>query len=451
MILVEPFARRIVPEAKNDGYTDKEPAMRLSKGRAWGARVLASLVGLAFLVRLGAILLPQVNIIDLPWHMKWLHELLIGNWQALYFPGALSRAPGEWGLDVLIPKSPLFYFVAAPLAILPWSLEDSVMAFACLLDVSLMIFCYWLMASYAREFGGWRAGLWAAFAYAVNPLSFRSLAYGILPTILAQWLTVASFALLVVIASRLLASGRHQRALARIRGSLFLFFVSLAASLVAFPTIAVFNTLILGILALAWLWRRLPQTRRLGWIVAGTTVAAWALALVSYYGQYVSILITTTIPDLLNPASASAQSSNATPADTAPSATPSTVHWSSPVDLLGWTAGYLTSLIPLLAGLAGLGLLWWANRKSPRLSALSAVTGAWIVILPVFLVVNYKVDMIGKHLFFTVVPLSLGSGIFFGRLLQRGSRARLFCLLVASTLAWTALAFWVQRLVQASG
>ena len=31
--------------------------------------------------------LPQTVIIDLPWHMKWLHELLAGHWESLYFPG----------------------------------------------------------------------------------------------------------------------------------------------------------------------------------------------------------------------------------------------------------------------------------------------------------------------------------------------------------------------------
>jgi len=111
-------------------------------------------------------------------------------------------------------------------------------------------------------------------------------------------------------------------------------------------------------------------------------------------------------------------------------------------------------MIPLLAGLAGLAglaLLWWAKRKSPGLSALSAVTGAWMLVLPVFLVVNYKVVMIGKHLFFTVVPLSLGVGIFFLQLAQRGGKARLFCFLSAGVLDSTALLFWVQRFVQASG
>jgi hypothetical protein len=436
MVLVEAFARRIVP------------------GAIWGARAIAGLVGLAFMVRLVAVLLPQVNIIDLPWHMKWLRELLIGDWQALYLPGALSRVPREWGLDVLIPKSPLFYFVAAPLAVLPWNLQDSVKVFACLLDVTLMLFCYWLLARYAPALGGWRAGLWAAFAYAFNPLSFRSLAYGILPTILAQWLTVASFALLIAIASRMLTVGGLADEPPRIRGLLFLFFVTLAASLVAFPTIAVFNTMILGILCIVWLWKRLPRTRRLAWTVGGTVVAAWALALVSYYGQYVSILLTTTLPDLLNPSSASAQGTAAAATDVAPSATPSVLHWAGPLDLLGWTASYETSLIPLLAGLAGLGVLWWAKSRSksmsPGLAALSAITGAWMVVLPVFMIINYKVDMIGKHLFFTVVPLSLGAGIFFWNLVKRGGAARLYCLLAASALAWTAIAFWVQRLVQAS-
>jgi hypothetical protein len=73
-----------------------------------------------------------------------------------------------------------------------------------------------------------------------------------------------------------------------------------------------------------------------------------------------------------------------------------------------------------------------------------------MVVLPLFMAVNYKVDMIGKHLFFTVVPLSLGCGIFFWNLVKRRGMARLFCLLAGGALAWTAIAFWVQRLVQAS-
>jgi hypothetical protein len=439
LVLVEPIARRISG----------------APGARWGARVLASMIAVAFLVRFGAANLPQVNIIDLPWHMKWLRELLIGNWQALYFPGQLSQVPREWGLAVLIPKSPLFYFVAAPLAVLPWSLETSVKAFACLLDVSLMGFCYWLLARYAPALGGWRAGLWAAFAYACNPLSYRALAYGILPTILAQWLTVASFTVLLALASRIITASPDAQERPRIRGLLFGLFILLAASLVAFPTIAVFNTFVLGLLALYWLWRKhlptlstqhsaLSTQKRLGWTVVGVTAAAWALALVSYYGQYVAILINTTLPALLNPQAAAAEG-----VDTTAQAT-STVDWSGPLDLLGWTAGYMTSLIPLLSGLAGLALLWWAVRKGPRMALFSALMGAWMLILPVFMVANYKVDMIGKHIFYTVFPLSVGAGIFLWGLARRGGAVRWFAYLSAGALAWTALAFWAQRLVQAS-
>jgi len=428
LVLVEPLARRV----------SRAPGARR------GARVLASMIAAAFLVRFGAANLPQINIIDLPWHMKWLRELLIGNWQALYFPGQLSQVPREWGLAVLIPKSPLFYFVAAPLAILPWSLETSVKAFTCLLDVSLMGFCYWLLARYAPVLGGWRAGLWAAFAYACNPLSYRALAYGILPTILAQWLTVASFTVLLALGSRMLLAQLDTQERPHIRGLLFGLFILLAASLVAFPTIAVFNTFVLGLLALFWLWRKRPKPKRLGWTVVGVTTAAWALAMVSYYGQYVVILINTTLPALLNPQAAAAEGVDTT----AQSA--STVHWSGPLDLLGWTAGYMTSLIPLLSGLAGLALLWWAGAKGPRMALFSALMGAWLLILPVFMIANYKVDMIGKHIFYTVFPLSLGAGIFLWGLARRGGAVRWFAYLSAGALAWTALAFWVQRLVQAS-
>ena len=69
--------------------------------------------------------LPQSVIVDMPYHMKWLNTLLTGDWQSLYFPGGLSAVPREWGMELLIPKSPLFYFAFAPLSILPFDLETS--------------------------------------------------------------------------------------------------------------------------------------------------------------------------------------------------------------------------------------------------------------------------------------------------------------------------------------
>ena len=81
---------------------------------------------------------------------------------------------------------------------------------------------------------------------------------------------------------------------------------------------------------------------------------------------------------------------------------------------------------------------------------LAWLTTAWISVLFIFFAVNYRVDMIGKHLFYTIVPLSLGLGIFCWGLVRRGGAARLLAVLTAGALAWTALAFWVARLVSAS-
>jgi hypothetical protein len=424
LILAEPLARRLTPETRR------------------GARAVAVLMAAAFLVRFGLMALPQTVIIDLPWHMKWLHELLAGHWESLYFPGALSSVPAEWGLSVLIPKSPLFYFVAAPLAVLPWDLDVSVKALVCLLEVSTILFCYGLLARFAPTLGGWRAGWWAGFACAVNPLGYRALAYGILPTILAQWLTVAFFTLLLVWAARRFA--RAGRSLTGPAGALLLLVLLFAASLVAFPTIAVFNTWVVGLLALVWLRGRY---RWLGAPVLGLIAAAWVTALIAYYGIYVSEFVNTTLPEILAGPPVAAQGSAPPP--------PSTVHWTGPLDLLGWTVQYLVSLIPLLGGLAGLGLLWTsraagaADRVRPE-RLLAWLTAAWISVLFIFFVVNYRVDMIGKHLFYTIVPLSLGLGIFLWLLVRRGGAARLLVALTAGALAWTALAFWVARLVSAS-
>ena len=58
--------------------------------------------------------------------------------------------------------------------------------------------------------------------------------------------------------------------------------------------------------------------------------------------------------------------------------------------------------------------------------------------------------MIGKHLFYTMVPLSLGAGSSSGSWPGAARAARLLAACSPGALAWTALAFWIARLVQAS-
>ncbi len=440
LVISEAGLRRIVPAAGNE------------------ARWAAAIFALAFAVRFGGMALPQSVIIDMPYHLKWIHELLAGNLTALTDPhGGLNQPPREWGLAVIIPKSPLFYFVATPLALLPGSLDTAIKGFVCLLDAGTALICYGLLARYERV-GGGRAGLGAAVVYATTPLTFRALAYGILPTILAQWLSLAAF--VAVIAGPWAGepgAGTRQARLPQhvLRFTFYVFFILLlAAALVAFPTIAVFDTWVIGGVALTRLVRRRLWA---GLGLLGSLAGAWVVAIAVYYGPYISDLINHTLPQMLGPRPAGAA---ATPGG-------STVHWSGPLDLLGWTAGYLVSLLPLLLGLTGLALLRLDGRRAAgggadteapiqratrnaQRATLSTLLAWWVAILPIFVVVNYRVDMIGKHLFYTMVPLALGSGIVLAALWQRGGWARWAAGLLSSTLAWTALVFWIERLVRAS-
>src|SRR5204863_40780 len=130
-------------------------------------RVLAMSLALAFVLRYGGMALPQSVIIDMPWHMKWLRTLLAGDWQSLYFPGGLSSVPREWGLDLLIPKSPLFYFAASPLGFLPFDLDTLVKWLICFIDSTLVFAAFWLIL---RVGGAKWAAVLAYYGLYVSPV-----------------------------------------------------------------------------------------------------------------------------------------------------------------------------------------------------------------------------------------------------------------------------------------
>ncbi|HYP20465.1 MAG TPA: hypothetical protein VEY08_10355, partial [Chloroflexia bacterium] len=236
------------------------------------AQGLALCLALAFGVRYGGMALPQSVIIDMPWHMKWLRTLLAGDWQSLYFPGGLSSVPREWGLEVLIPKSPLFYFAFAPLNLLPFDLETSAKWLTCLLDSTIVIVVFWLVL---RAGGGRTSAVMGAALYAFMPLAFRAFAYGSLPTIFAQWLAVGTLVAFVAL------SGRQGRWMSWLAATLLA-----ALALVAFPTVAVFLTMVA--LASVALWWLMARPRKVECRVPLALLGAWLLAMWGYYGLYVS-------------------------------------------------------------------------------------------------------------------------------------------------------------------
>jgi hypothetical protein len=165
-------------------------------------------------------------------------------------------------------------------------------------------------------------------------------------------------------------------------------------------------------------------------------VVAWVLAVVAYYGLYISPVL----------ASASAL--------LAPKEGGSTVRWPGGfLELLSWTADYVVTTLPTLMAAIGVLLLVVGRQKHSRTvvrnSALWLVL-IWLGIGPLFLLANYKVDMIGKHLFFVMVPVAVTGGIAMWGLARHGRWGAMLAGLALGAVAWQGLIFWIGRLVGAS-
>ena len=401
-----------------------EMILRVRAGRmsALQCRMLALALAGAFLLRFGGMGLPQSVIIDMPWHMKWLGTLLTGDWAALYLPGGgLNNVPAEWGLQVVIPKSPLFYVAFAPLSILPFDLEQSAKWLICLLDASLVLAVFRL--SLAVQARVW-AGVAGAWLYAVMPLAFRAFAYGILPTILAQWLATALFLAIVLVGVR------------RWRPLEWVALVGLALlAFLSFPTVALFASLVAAGYAVGVaLWRGAGGSVATICKLATVLAAGWLLAIVLYYGLYIS------------PVLASAQALLAPRAGQG-----STVRWPGGlIELVASTGDYVVTVLPALLAVAGLALLFVASKRTPEQRRALLLLTLWLAIGPVFVLVNYKMDMIGKHLFFTMLPVALAGGILLFSLGRGGRWRAMLAALVFAVIGWQGLVFWVERLVRAS-
>jgi hypothetical protein len=384
-------------------------------------RLLALAFAGAFLLRFGGMALPQSVIIDMPWHMKWLRTLLAGDWQSLYFPGGLSSVPAEWGMELLIPKSPLFYFVFAPLGTLPFELATSIKWLVSFLDASLVLVVFRL-AMYVQTRAG--AALLAASLYAVMPLAFRAFAYGILPTILAQWLAALLLVFVVTMGTR--------------RWTILdwvVMIVLATLTFLSFPTVALFATIVLaGYCAGLLIWRRAFSSSFTVVRLAMSVTVAWVLAVLAYYGLYIFPVLTSA-QALIAPSSGQA----------------TTVRWPGGIgDLFAFTADYVVTILPVILAATGIAVLLAVRDLSPRRRRALLLVVLWMSIAPLFFLVNYKVDMIGKHLFFVMLPVALAGGVALFRLMRTGKWGTALVAVAVALVGWQGLVFWVERLVRAS-
>lgn len=391
--------------------------------------LLATIFATAFMLRYGFSALPQFNVIDLPYHLKWLRILIDGDFGALYFPGQLSSVPPEWSLDVLIPKSPLFYVAVWPLGLLRGVDLGSAMLFVVsLLDAAMVFAMYALVARLSPRWAIWSAGL-----YALMPLAFRSFAFGILPTIFAQALTLLVMAWPTV--RPFDTAERHGM------GRRYVVFggwvVLLAASLIAFPTALAFNSFVLVLLALGWFWWEAAPRSNPIWLLGGLA-AALTLSFAVYYGLYVGPILTRTLPSLAGGTSIRGKE----------------IWPGGPAEMVGWTAGYLVNWLPWFLLPLALALLWLrgsAGRAESRALArrLGVLMLAWLLVLLGGMLLNLRFDMIGKHLYYTMPAAALAGGLVLSRLaaLRAGQRYSLaLACLAGLSVAWAALAFMAGRL-----
>jgi hypothetical protein len=413
--------------------------------------LLILLIVAAFAIKFGGMDLPQTIVKDMPWHLRFINELKVGGLEQLLQPGVLSVTPRDWdlGSNALVPKSPLFYLVMLPLAYLPGELEVWVKLVICLIDVSGAVILYYL----ARRLlpNGERIGLLAAAVYLLTPLSYRVLSFGTLPTIFAQWLTLLAFAYLALNLSRL------HHPLVLLGQSLLL-----ALVLLSFPTMVLFTPIVLAVVFIGGaLFIRDKVTRRNALLFLPLSgIIAAALAVLLYYGRYIEGVLSNTLPKIV---------------------TGVTVRGELVGDKLGGWGGLLASnisfygsLIPFILTLAGLALLFRTAWRSPSqlgvsggsplqnpfqhdlqstiynppsVQSLSLLLLGWLLILPLFYVANYWLDMIGKHLLYTMYPLALASGVALAHLDRMGRWGRWLVWLLLAGLAFAALDLWLGRIL----
>src|SRR5439155_25308933 len=132
----------------------------------------------------------------------------------------------------------------------------AVVAIVSLMDTLVVVGVFAL----ARRLG--TVAIWAALLYAVLPLVYRAFVYGVLPTIFAQML-----AIFVVLVPTLWPE-KLQRVLPFVGWVLLL-----TLSLLPFPTELAFNSLVLVVAGLIWVWRRATPGGTLLRLSAGLAIA----------------------------------------------------------------------------------------------------------------------------------------------------------------------------------
>jgi hypothetical protein len=415
-------------------------SQQLVAGRWLFVDVLLLLFFLSYWLKAAGMLYPFFIGIDVHWHMERVRWILGGQLPLLYginSPLNESTMPvAEWGANrPVIPYSPYFHMLATGFALLPWPLEFSANQFSALIDTSRIL----MLGVLAARMGlGQRAALLAAALCAVLPINFLLLSWGNMPTTTGLWLSFALTAFMLVAWHRL-----------RSWGPFVALVVVLLASLLVYTVAGFFVGLFLVVFTAA-LWfaaRRaglgaalLPGLRSL-WVA---TLAALALALLIYYGQYIPPIIERTIPYFVE-AFTEGHEDTGRVGDT----------WSGYLLRHGRLASY-GLVVPLFLTAVYLGWESWRRFRPtaapadapahPGAVLVWAAVAGWAVVMLVFVPLAFTISMVDKHFLAAIPMMLLASGVVLDRFWRLGWPARLITLLYIAYLAGAAVNLWLTRI-----
>jgi hypothetical protein len=407
---------------------------------AWTGLLAFFLAGL--LLR-GGILYPQALVIDSPYHLLQTDKVAKGQLWEQYTNRDLSKVPGQWQSEAVIPYSTITYFLLAPIAKLPIDPAVSLTLFNVLLDALRVFIIYALALALGT---GARAALVGAGVYLFIPCTWLLVSWGNWPTTISFWLGVLYLTLALVL-YRELNRKRVWYALTAL----------LTLTMLVYSVTAVFMAMLLYLWAAGLFFvtgRRDKVDRRNAKLIALSATVAGLLATGLYYCQF--------LPDLYKTLTSFDKSLSSGAGlglgqrDFLPYLWLYTDHVFN-----AYGVGVLLGLALSVWGWAIFAptFLKWQPSEGQEVAESDLrsgrnlwFSGAWLAVFVVFGAAQWKVDMVDKQVWF-VVPLVCalaGVALLFGweklkrPALRYGSQFAIVAL--TGWLSYSTVTLWIYRI-----
>lgn len=349
-------------------------------------RLLVAVALLAFLLRFGSMAYPLTTTTDVKFHVGRAWMVRSGKFLVLFLPNP-KLTPIQWDSEITIPRSPFYYLLTVPATYMPG--DGAILAskaFGSAVEAAAVLLVA-AMTWYATHSN--KSVLLAALLVALMPFGLRiAVSWGIFPTLLAQLLSFLAALLWLHLRPRL----HEWRAQMLLTAALTLAFI-------AYPTGALFMGTTCTVLLLLLALRRdpalLPTLR--------AAVVAVAAVTLLYYGWHLPVLVSQTIPVMLDAfAGSGTLNSTQTPAPIGLALLwePLRGHYGIHILVLAVGGALLLAARCISAGYTGILLLAWCATYLP------------------FAVASASVPLLEKHTAYLLPVLAVLGGVFLGKIVQ---------------------------------